>query len=108
MPDSKNFTLLHNRTVWINETAFPSVMLSIEPDDPEDLCASQLDFIWEVLSYGEMELTFKLNFTNPTCVSSSSMDGDTLAISFHDQRLFMDTRGKLIEPGVTIKKKIVR
>lgn len=103
-----NFTLLHNQTGFFNDTVFPSVEVTLEPDDPEDLCARQLGFTWEAVSYSEEELVFKLQFANPGCVSSSTYTGDTLAITFYDQSLFVDDRGKHLAPGVTIRKRIAR
>lgn len=37
-PNFKNFTLLHNSTLVINGTVFPSVLVAIKPDDPDDIC----------------------------------------------------------------------
>ena len=52
--DFKNFTRLHNDRLWINGTLYPSVSISIEPDDPEDIiCGGHLGFTWETTDYNE-------------------------------------------------------
>ena len=54
----EKFTPLHNKTGLLNGEVFPSVLLAVEPDDPEDLCAKQLDFTWEAVKFSEIELVF--------------------------------------------------
>ena len=42
----KNFSLIHNSTVRINGTDYPSLSVSIKPLNPEDSCAKYLNFVW--------------------------------------------------------------
>ena len=85
-----NFTLIHNSTVRINGTTYPSLSVAIRPLDPEEACARQLDFIWRCIDYTSQELTLQLDFTTPFCVSSSSNVGDQIVVTFWDQSLFAD------------------
>ena len=71
-----NFTSIHNSTVRINGTDYPSFRVAIQPIDPEDACASRLEFIWKCTDYNPDELTLQLNFVTPACVSSSTKEGD--------------------------------
>ena len=74
--------------------------VSIEPAEPDNVatCSTKLDFEWEVVSFTPNELTLKLDFDWPECVSSSSPVGDFLVVKFNDQELFEDEKGKLIWP----------
>jgi len=60
-----NFTLIHNSTVQINGTTYPSLSVAIRPLDPEDTCSTYLDFIWRCIDYTSEELTLQLDFTTP-------------------------------------------
>jgi hypothetical protein len=71
-----NFTLIHNNTVRINGTNYPSLSVAMQPIDPEDACAKHLDFIWKCVDYTYDELTLQLDFSKPECVSSSTNKGD--------------------------------
>ena len=42
----RNFSLIHNSTVRINGTDYPSLGISLKPFNPEDSCASHLNFVW--------------------------------------------------------------
>ena len=81
---SKNFTSIHNSTVRINGTNYPSLSVAIQPIDPEDACASHLDFIWTFVNYTPDELTLQLDFARPECVSGSTNEGDQLVVTFYD------------------------
>ena len=72
----KNFSSIHNKTVRINETNYPSFSVAIRPDDVEDPCARHLDFIWYCKNYTTDELILQLDFTTPECVSASTIEGD--------------------------------
>ena len=52
-PNFKNFTLIHNETVRINGTVYPSLVVRLIPDEPEDPCAERLGFYWECIEYDE-------------------------------------------------------
>ena len=79
-----NFTSIHNGTVRINGTDYPSFSVAIQPNDPEDACARQLDFIWQCVDFNPDELTLQLNFLSPECVSGSTNEGDQLLVTFYD------------------------
>ena len=64
-PTFTNYTSIHNRTVRINGTIYPSFSVAIRPFDPEDPCARHLDFIWKCINYTAGELTLQLDFTTP-------------------------------------------
>ena len=55
-PNFKNFSLIHNETVLINGTVYPSLEVFIIPNEPEDPCAERLGFYWECIDYSEHEL----------------------------------------------------
>lgn len=68
----------------LNGTDYPSMDLRITPDEPGSLCSSQLDFEWEVTEFIGDKMTLMLRFIKPECVSSSSVQGDLLTITFYD------------------------
>ena len=92
----------------INETDYPSLGVSVKPFDPEDSCAKQLNFVWECKNFTKDELTLKLDFAVPGCVSSSSNKGDVLVVTFYDSRLFMDSLQRQVWPETKITKPIKR
>ena len=104
----KNFTSIHNSSVRINGTDYPSISVAIQPIDPEDACASHLDFIWTCVDFTPDELTLQLDFSTPECVSGSTNEGDELVVTFYDQRIFSDSFKKFILPETVIKAKIRR
>ena len=100
------FELIHNRTVVINGTDYASMEIRISPDDPDSLCSTELDFEWELTDFSGDLMTVMLNFIKPECVSSSSIDGDLLVVTFYDQRLFGDTKGKFVWVGAEASKRL--
>ena len=42
----RNFSLIHNSTVRINGTDYPSLSISLKPFNTEDSCARHLNFAW--------------------------------------------------------------
>lgn len=89
-----NFTSIHNNTVQINGTNYPSFSIAIRPEDPEDSCAKHLDFVWKCTDFTAYELTLQLDFTKPECVSVSNNESDLLVVTFMDQRIFIDSFGR--------------
>lgn len=74
--------------------------MSIEPAEPDNTskCSRQLEFKWEVIEFTPDEMTLRLDFSWPECVSTSTSEGDFLVIKFNDQRLFKDVNDKLMWP----------
>ena len=67
---------------------YPSLDIRIRPYDYEHFCAANLTFSWECIEYKEDKLLFQLYFDQYECISASSNYGDSLEITFYDQRLF--------------------
>ena len=80
----RNFSLIHNSTVRINGTDYPSLSISLKPFNPEDSCASHLNFVWYCKNFTKEELILQLDFAIPGCVSSSTNEGDILVVTFSD------------------------
>ena len=84
--ESDEFVRLHDSKISLDGIELPSLAVSIEPAEPDNtsLCSRQLDFQWEVIGFTESELIMKLDFSWPSCVSSSTSEGDLLVITFND------------------------
>ena len=55
------------------------------PADPETTCSDLLDFNWEITDFSRGgELTIKLIFDSPFCISGSALEKDELRITFND------------------------
>ena len=47
-----DFNLLHNSTVIINETVYPSVLVTLRPEEEESDCdPDQFKFSWEITEF---------------------------------------------------------
>lgn len=81
-----NYTKIHDSSVIMNGIAMPSLAISIEPAEPDNdsKCSQRLNFKWTVIGATPTELTLKLAFDWPSCVSSSTSDGDFLVVKFND------------------------
>ena len=104
----RNFSLIHNETVRINGTVYPSLEVNLIPDNPEDPCAERLGFYWECIEYDEEQLILQLTFEDYLCVSAATNIGDLVEVTFYDQRPFIDKNLKKIQPELTITKTISR
>ena len=56
IPESKNFTLINNGTIHVEDTDYPSLDVQIRPFDPDNYCSESLGFSWECIGYTEDEL----------------------------------------------------
>ena len=102
--NAQNYSLIQNKTVVIDEIELPSIALNVTFFEPTEECEEQSDFTWEFISYTvELGFVLKLIFNNPHCVSLSSNFGDTLQVTFNDQRLFRDFLGNYIEQKHTMQ-----
>ena len=87
--DFKNYKLINNGTIKIDEnTYYPSLDVRVRPFDIEHFCSQNLTFSWECTDYQEDHLEIQLSFDQTDCVSAGTNIGDSLEISFNDQRLF--------------------
>ena len=104
-----DFSLLHNSTVIINGTVYPSVLVILRPEEEESDCnPDQYDFSWEITSFTVDHIKMQIYFDSPECISSSTNVGDILTVTIYDQRLFTSTNNKLVAPEFTFEKRILR
>ena len=103
-----SFPRIHNGTVTLEGTVYPSIKAAVISSDPDSLCSSLLDFTWEFVSFERDEIVLLLIFGSPECVSSSGGDGDLLVITFYDQNLFEGKSGKLIWPETRVTRHLGR
>lgn len=104
-----NYSLIQNSTVVINSTELASIELSVSYFEPAQDCFDALGFRWELVEFFDKGLRMRLLFDNAHCVSSTSNIGDTLTVTFNDQRLFRDAeRGSYVDPGLTIERAVPR
>ena len=68
----------------------------VVPFDSDDFCSDSLNFTWECTDYEVDQLLIQLAFDRPECVSAETNIGDSLEITFNDQRLFKDKVGSMI------------
>ena len=52
----RNFSMINNGTVLVDNELKPSLQVELMPFDPENFCANSLGFTWECIDYNEKEL----------------------------------------------------
>ena len=102
LPERPN--LIQSGTFQSGDTIFPVLELKIEPGIFSN--SSMLAFNWTLTEYTAAQMHLKLNFENPSYVSSN-VDQDRLRIIFHGFYMFTDNIGNYMQPKFETNLKII-